>query len=189
MPELANVPTVHDMVACILATNGIAMDTAWSSYTHQHVVCFSLYSVNSSWSDVLWLTSALVVQVEEEDDINRLEAAMEHAIRASEVADVAGKEHNQALAAVDTSRQRLLQLQDVKAKEAANCGVAAAQLTAKRSELSVLHATLVTTSQQQQAQLAQGAVQAAARLDEAKQVMRQTAVVLTCPFISFMSSV
>lgn len=112
-----------------------------------------------------------VVQDEEEADSKRLEAAMEHASRTSAAADVSSEEHKQALAGVDASRKWLLQLQDLKAQEAANRGAAAEQLTAKRSELSILHARLAAASQQQQSQLATGAVQAAARLSEAKQVL------------------
>eukprot|EP00892_Ulva_mutabilis_P005067 jgi/Ulvmu1/2932/UM149_0011.1 len=108
-------------------------------------------------------------QNEEEEDSKRLDEAMDHAARASVASEVASAEHTQALGAVDASRTRLLHLQELKVQEAARRAAAADELTAKQSELSVLHARLAAASQQQQSHLASGASQAAARLSEAKQ--------------------
>lgn len=112
-----------------------------------------------------------VVQDEEDGDSQRLEMAMSHASRASAAADAACEEHTQALAGMDASRQWLLQLQDVKDRDVATRRAAAEDLTAKRSELSLLHARLAAASQQQHAQLTTDAAQAAARVVEAKQVI------------------
>lgn len=111
-----------------------------------------------------------VWQDEEEGDSQRLDVGMAHASRASTVADVAAEEHKQALAAMASSRHWLLQLQDIKDREASGRKAAAEELAERRSDLSVLHARLAVASQQQHSELSTGASQAASRVTEAKQV-------------------
>lgn len=108
-----------------------------------------------------------------------MHVGMAHASRTSAAADVATEEHKQALAVVESHRHWLLQLQDIKDREASARRASAEELAERRSDLSVLHARLAAASQQQHSQLSTGASQAAARVAEVKQV-QPTLVIHVC---------